>query len=59
MTQTGNNCENWLRGDNSINMQGRIMVLWFCPSPSLPSIYIPFFLDFVSKTTMNLKKTNT
>jgi len=23
----------WLWGNNSINMQGRIMVLGFCPSP--------------------------
>jgi len=33
MTRTGNTYEKWLRGDNSTNMQGRIMVLGFCPSP--------------------------
>jgi len=33
-----------LWGDNSINMQGRIMVLGFSPSLSLPSIYKPSFI---------------
>jgi len=27
MAQTGNNYEKWLRGDNTVNIQGRIMVL--------------------------------
>jgi len=31
MAQTGNNYEKWLRGDNIVNIQGRIMVLEFCP----------------------------
>jgi len=39
----------WLRGVNTINIQGRIMVLVFCPSPhshlsinqvSLKSLYV-------------------
>ena len=30
---TGNNYEKWLWGDNSINIQGRIMVHGYCPSP--------------------------
>ena len=33
MARTGNHYEKWLRGDNSINIQGRIMVLVHCPSP--------------------------
>ena len=33
MARTGNTYETWLRGDNTVNIQGRIMVLWFCPSP--------------------------
>ena len=38
MTQTGNNYEKWLRGDNTVNMQGR---LWFLGSAlSLIAIYL-------------------
>ena len=33
MARTGNHYEKWLKGDNSINIQGRIMVLVHCPSP--------------------------
>jgi len=33
MAQTGNHYEKWLWGDNSINIQGRIMVLVHCPFP--------------------------
>ena len=33
MAWTGIQYEKWLRGDNSINIQGRIIVLGFCPSP--------------------------
>jgi len=33
MARTGNNYGKWLRGDNTVNIQGRIMVLVFCPSP--------------------------
>jgi len=33
MARTGNHYENWLRGDNTINIQGRSMVLVHCPSP--------------------------
>jgi len=29
--QTNNHYEKWLWGDNSINIQGRIMLLGFCP----------------------------
>jgi len=37
MAQTGIHYENnkWLWGDNYVNIQGRIMVLGHCPSPSL------------------------
>ena len=38
MARTGNNYEKWLRGDNTVNIQGKIMVLGFCPSPHC-SIY--------------------
>ena len=38
MAQTGNNYEKWLRGDNTVNMQGR---LWFLGSAlSLIAIYL-------------------
>ena len=33
MAGTGIHHEKWLGEDNSINIQGRIMVLGFCPSP--------------------------
>ena len=33
MARTGIHYEKWFRGDNSINMQDRNMVLGFCPSP--------------------------
>ena len=33
MAQTGNHYEKCLRRNNSINIQGRIMVLLHCPSP--------------------------
>ena len=32
MARTSNTYEKWLRGDNSINIQGRIMVRVHCPS---------------------------
>ena len=39
MARTGIHNDKWLRGNNSINIQGRIMVFGHCPSPSLPSIW--------------------
>ena len=33
MTRTGIHYAKWLRRDNSINIHGSIMVLWFCHSP--------------------------
>ena len=27
MARTGNNCEKWLRGESTVNIQGKIMVL--------------------------------
>ena len=39
MAQTGNNYEKWLRGDNSENIQGRIMGCVHCP-PTAIYIYI-------------------
>jgi len=38
MAWTGKNHEKWLRGDNTVNIQGMIMFTGF---PLLPSIYIP------------------
>ena len=35
--------QKWLWGDNSINIQGRFVVL--VPFPSLPSIYKPSFIS--------------
>ena len=32
MAWTGNTYEKWLSGDNTVNIQGRIMVLVYCPS---------------------------
>jgi len=41
MARTGNTYEKWLRGDNSVHMRGRIMVLGFYLSPHChTSIYI-------------------
>jgi len=31
MARTGNNYEKWLWGDNTVTIQGTIMVLGFCP----------------------------
>jgi len=33
MAWTGIHYEKWLGGDNSINIQGRVMVIVHCPSP--------------------------
>ena len=41
MARTGNNYEKWLSGDNSVNTQGRIMVLCAMPFLILPSICKP------------------
>ena len=43
MARTGIHCEKWLRGDNSINIQGMIVVL--VPFPSLPFSYKPNFIE--------------
>ena len=45
--RTGNKYEKWLRGDNTVNKQGRIMVLGFCSSPHCHiSIYQVLFQWF-------------
>ena len=33
MARSGNNYEKWLRGDNTVNIQGMSMVPVHCPSP--------------------------
>ena len=44
MARTGNTYDKWLRGDNSTDMQGMIMVIGFCHSPHChPSIYQVLF----------------
>ena len=44
MARTGNTYEKWLRGDNTVNIQSKIMVLGFCPSPHCHlSIYQVWF----------------
>jgi len=46
MARTGNNYEKWLWGDNSINIQGRIIVNDHCPSPYCPIyLYTKFDLN--------------
>ena len=37
--------KNWLWGDNSVNIQDRIMVFGTLPFPSLLSIYKPSFIS--------------
>ena len=43
MARTDNSYKQWLRGDTTVNIQGRSMVLAFCPSPhchlSIPSLF--------------------
>ena len=55
MARTGNNYEKWLRGDKSINIQGRIMVL--LPFPSLPSIYKPRFIQMPTVVLKVIRQT--
>ena len=44
----------WLQGDNSINIQGRIMVLGFCPYPHCHlSIYQVLFLKLLAGQSCN------
>ena len=44
MARTGNNYEKLLRGDNTVNIQGRIMIILFCPFPHYHlSIYQVWF----------------
>jgi len=44
MAQTGIHYEKWLRGDNSINIQGMITSSWVLPFHCLPSIYKPSYM---------------
>jgi len=50
MARTGNTYENWLRGDNLINIQG----LWFLGS-ALPLIAIYLYTKFYLNTTRSFK----
>jgi len=43
MARTGNNYEKWLWEDNSINKQGRNMVVGHCPSLIAIYLYTKFY----------------
>ena len=65
MTRTAIHYEKWLWGDNSTDIQGRIIVLWLCPSShchlspsfiSMPTVVLKLFAGQGTRRTDRQKK---